>query len=211
MFGSLIPALFLVGAQSPAPAGLTLDQLFPKKSYFGKTATEAKWSADDKYLTYLWNDYDAHGMDLWLFDAKEGKARPLTSLASMMPYDRDLKDISERYKKEKVEDDRRKNLTEVERKKLEDEDDKKILELNIPSSSIPELAATPGPTRPTSCSLLSKAIFSDTRSGTGDPNGYPRPANLRRSLNIRPTTRGSFFSVGMPRSRCPLTARSSSS
>jgi dipeptidyl-peptidase-4 len=111
---------------------LTLEDLFPKKSHFGKTARGMAWSFDDRYLAYLWNAYDDKGYDLWLYDTKEGKAKRLTSPDLFTAYDRDLPAILERYKKDKEEEERRKKLSDEERKKLEEEDEKKERERKEP-------------------------------------------------------------------------------
>ncbi len=50
---------------------LTLDDLYPRRSYFGRPATNLEWSFDDRYLAYCWNPYDVKGgPNLWIFDTK---------------------------------------------------------------------------------------------------------------------------------------------
>jgi dipeptidyl aminopeptidase/acylaminoacyl peptidase len=111
---------------------LKLEDLFPKKSMFGKRARGVAWSHDDRYLAYLWNAYDDKGYDLWVYDTKEKKARRITSPELFVAFDRELKPIIERYKKDKEEDERRKKLSDDERKKLEEEDEKKEKERKEP-------------------------------------------------------------------------------
>jgi len=111
---------------------LKLEDFFPKKSFWGKRARGLAWSHDDRYLSYLWNAYDDKGYDLWLYDTKERKSKRLTSPETFLPFDREVKEIIERYKKDKEEDERRKKLTDEERKKLEDEDEKKEKERKEP-------------------------------------------------------------------------------
>jgi len=119
--------------QAQAKSGdLKLEDLFPRKSFFGKRPRGMAWSHDDRYLAYLWNVYDDKGYDLWIYDLKERKSRRLTSPDRFLPFDRDLKEIIERYKKEKEEDERRKKLSEEERRKLEEEDEKKERERKEP-------------------------------------------------------------------------------
>jgi hypothetical protein len=77
---------------------LKLEDLFPKKSMFGKRARGVAWSHDDRYLAYLWNAYDDKGYDLWVYDTKEKKARRITSPELFVAFDRELKPIIERYK-----------------------------------------------------------------------------------------------------------------
>lgn len=111
---------------------LELRDLFPRKSFFGKRARGMQWSHDDRYLAYLWNPYDDKGYDLWLYDTRERKSRRLTSIGLFATFDREVKPILERYKKEREEDERRTKLSEEERRKLEDEDEKKERERKEP-------------------------------------------------------------------------------
>lgn len=113
-------------------AELKLEDLYPKKSFFGKQARGMAWSHNDRYVAYLWNAYDDKGWDLWLYDTRDRKAIRVTSPEFLLPFDRDLKDIIERYKKDREEDERRKKLSDEERKKLEEEDDKKEKERKEP-------------------------------------------------------------------------------
>jgi len=119
-------------ADAKKAEGLKFDDLFPKKNFFGKSARAVAWSHDDRYLAYLWNAYDDKGYDLWVYDTKEKKAKRLTSPETFLQFDRDLKEIIERYKKDKEENERRKKLSEEERKKLEEEDEKKERERKEP-------------------------------------------------------------------------------
>jgi dipeptidyl-peptidase 4 len=115
-----IPAL----AQPPAP--LTLDELFPEKSYYGSTPRAMSFSEDDRYVGYLWKTYDDKGgSDLWVWDTKEKKARRLTTIDTFAPFDKDIPAAKERYAKEKEEDEKRKKLSIQERNKLEREDAEK--------------------------------------------------------------------------------------
>ncbi len=132
MFTLLVPFLALntparvnASRTTPNEAPITLDTFWPKKSPRGKTAAGMGWSEDGRYLGYLWNSFDDHGMDLWVYDTESGKSRKLTSIEMMADFDRDAAPIIERYKKDKAEEERRKTLSDAERKKLEDEDKKK--------------------------------------------------------------------------------------
>lgn len=112
-------------AAAQQTAELTLADLFPRKSFFGKTARGLAWSHNDRYLAYLWNPYEDRGFDLWVYDTKESRSRRLTSIEIFSAFDRELPPIIERYKKEHEEDERRKKLSDAERKKLEEEDEQK--------------------------------------------------------------------------------------
>ncbi len=127
-------ALLSCSAQLPqVSSDLKLDDLFPRKSFWGKPARGLAWSHDARYLAYLWSPYDDKGFDLWLYDARDGKSKRMTSIELMKGYDRDVPKAIERYKKEKEEDDKVDKMTDVERrewelkKKKEDEDRKEPL------------------------------------------------------------------------------------
>src|SRR5687768_10460267 len=86
---TFLPASLLRAQQAAAPPAkaadaaaaakkkeLTVDDLFPRKPFFGRPAQRMAWSHDDRYLAYLWKPYDDKGgMDLYLYDTKEGKSR----------------------------------------------------------------------------------------------------------------------------------------
>ncbi len=75
-------------AQSAPSFSSELDYLFPRRSFFGKTARPVGWSFDDRYLAYLWNPYEVRGNDLWLHDTKTGKSERLTSIEMFSKFDR---------------------------------------------------------------------------------------------------------------------------
>jgi len=80
---------------------LTLDDLYPRRSYFGRPATNLEWSFDDRYLAYCWNPYDVKGgPNLWIFDTKTGTSKQITSIEMFADFDRDIPKAIQRYKKE---------------------------------------------------------------------------------------------------------------
>ncbi|MGI8924281.1 MAG: prolyl oligopeptidase family serine peptidase [Fimbriimonadales bacterium] len=115
-----------------ASSDLKLEDLYRDKPLTGKTARAMEWSHKDRYLGYLWNPYNVKSSDLWVYDTKERKAMRLTSIESMAAFDKDLPEINARYKKDKIEQERRKKLTDEERKKFEEEDKKKEEERKEP-------------------------------------------------------------------------------
>lgn len=123
----LLLALLLLRAAAWAdpPAARTLDELFPERSYLGKSARAMAWSQDGRYLAYLWNPFDDAGYDLWVYDTKESKALRLTSLETFRPFDRDIPGIATRYQQERDEREKRKSLGFSERNRLDIEDRKK--------------------------------------------------------------------------------------
>jgi dipeptidyl-peptidase 4 len=112
-------------AQSQRP--LSLDELFPEKSYSGAPPRALSFSEDDRYVAFLWKgSYDEKGgADLWVWDTKEKKSKRLTTIDTFAPFDKDIPAAKERYKKEREEDEKRKKLSIEERNRLEREDAEK--------------------------------------------------------------------------------------
>lgn len=98
---------------------LKLRELFGRKSWFGKTPVQFQWSHDDRYVAYRWNGYDDKGLDLWLYDTREKKARRITDINMMARFDRDTLRAIDRYKKDLQEEKRREKLSEDEIRDLE--------------------------------------------------------------------------------------------
>ncbi len=71
------PAPAAVAATTPST--LTLEQLFRAESYRGEAAKEARFSADGRYLAYLWNPFGEPGSDLYVHDTQTGKTVRVTS------------------------------------------------------------------------------------------------------------------------------------
>jgi len=109
---------------------LKFDDLYPRKSYLGRTAQNLEWSVDDRFLAYVWGPYDTYGgSDLWLYDSKEGKSIRVTSIEMFAEIDAQTAKALERYKKEKQEDEARLKLGDLEYraaiKKKKEEDEKR--------------------------------------------------------------------------------------
>lgn len=108
---------------------LKFDNMYPRRSYFGKTGAPQGFSPDDRYLAYLWNPYDTRGNDLWLFDTQTKTSKRLTSIEMMAKFDRDAKLAIDFYKKddERLEKWSKLSDTEwrVERQKFKEENEKK--------------------------------------------------------------------------------------
>lgn len=62
-----------------APSALSLEQLFRAEPYRGEAAREAKFSANGRYLAYLWNPFREPGVDLYVHDTQTGKTLRLSS------------------------------------------------------------------------------------------------------------------------------------
>ena len=96
---------------------LTLEKLFPEKSFFGPSAGSPAFSLDSKYAAYLYHPYKErrHGSDLWIYDVAKGKARRITSVSVMAKFQKSTR---------KVKEDRIKKAKEAAKKKESQESDK---------------------------------------------------------------------------------------
>ncbi len=72
---------------------LTLEKLFPEKSFFGPSARSMAFSFDGKYAAYLYRPYEErrHGSDLWIYDVAKGQALRVTSASVMSSPSEDSK------------------------------------------------------------------------------------------------------------------------
>jgi hypothetical protein len=67
---------------------LTLENLFPKKSFFGPSAGSPAFSHDGRYAAYLYRPYKErrHGGDLWLYDTQTRQLKRLTCVSVMAEF-----------------------------------------------------------------------------------------------------------------------------
>ncbi len=88
---------------------LTLEKLFPEKSFFGPSARSMAFSFDGKYAAYLYRPYKErrHGSDLWIYDIARGQTRRITSVSVMARFQEDTR---------QVKDDRIKKAEEADKK-----------------------------------------------------------------------------------------------
>jgi dipeptidyl-peptidase-4 len=83
---------------------LTLEYLFPEKSYWGTTARSTAFSADGRYAAYLFRPYAErrHGDDLWIYDFETGEATRITKVSVMSKFQEATRKVREdRVKKAK--------------------------------------------------------------------------------------------------------------
>ena len=66
---------------------LTLEKLFPEKSFFGPSARSTGFSHDGRYGSYLYHPYveRRHGIDLWILDTETGEVERITMVSSAPP------------------------------------------------------------------------------------------------------------------------------
>lgn len=115
---------------------LTLEKLFPKKSFFGPSARSTAFSFDGKYAAYLYRPYQErrHGSDLWIYDVAKGEARRITAVSVMARFQESTRKVKEdRIEKAKKADkqdqpqktDKKKNKGREEEKKQAGQKDRK--------------------------------------------------------------------------------------
>jgi dipeptidyl aminopeptidase/acylaminoacyl peptidase len=117
-------------ASAERAAGLRLDDLFPRKPFFGRGASGTEWSKNGRYLAFAWAPYGTKGgSDLYVYDAQERKLRRLTSPEIMGRHDRNVAKAMERYRKDQEEEDRLQTGTDLAyrewRLKKQEEDEKR--------------------------------------------------------------------------------------
>lgn len=115
---SLLPTLLFAQAKLD---DLKLEDLFPEKSLAGKTARGMAFSADDRYLAYLWNPYEDRGSDIWIYDTLTKSSKRVTDIELMSKFDRDTKRTLERYRREKDDENKKRGLSGDDLKKFEEE------------------------------------------------------------------------------------------
>ncbi|UCE47985.1 MAG: hypothetical protein JSW47_20595, partial [Phycisphaerales bacterium] len=76
---------------------LTLEKLFPEKSFFGPSARAMEFSFDGKYAAYLYRPYKErrHGSDLWIYDVAKAEARRITSVSVMSRFQESTRKVKE--------------------------------------------------------------------------------------------------------------------
>lgn len=76
---------------------LTLEKLFPEKSFFGPSAKSTAFSYNGQYAAYLYRPYAErrHGSDLWIYDVEKGEARRITSVFVMAKFQESTRKVKE--------------------------------------------------------------------------------------------------------------------
>jgi dipeptidyl-peptidase-4 len=83
---------------------LTLERLFPEKSFFGPSARGTSFSDNGRYAAYLYRPYKErrHGNDLWIYDFETGQTRRITMVSVMSEFQEATRKVREdRIKKAK--------------------------------------------------------------------------------------------------------------
>ncbi len=101
---------------------LTLEKLFPEKSFFGPSAESTAFSFDSKYAAYLYRPYKErrHGSDLWIYDVAKGKARRITSVSVMSKFQESTRKVKEDRIKQAKEAAKKKDSQESDKNKIKD-------------------------------------------------------------------------------------------
>ena len=108
---------------------ITLERLFPEKSFFGPRASSMAFSADGNYAAWLYRSWDErrHGSDLWLYEFKSDKLTRVSDVALMSEFQRSARKVrqdrldkharAEKEKADKNKDDGKKSDSKGKRKK----------------------------------------------------------------------------------------------
>ncbi len=83
---------------------LTLERIFPPRSFFGSGARSLSFSHDGRFCAFLYRPYDErrHGSDLYLYDSETGQSRRMTSAGRMSEFQETSREVVEdRTKKAK--------------------------------------------------------------------------------------------------------------
>lgn len=86
------------------PEKLTLDRIFPKKSFFGPGARGATFSHDGRFLAFLYRPYAErrHGSDLYIFDTSTTASRRITCVSRLAEFQEEARKVrDDREKKAK--------------------------------------------------------------------------------------------------------------
>ncbi|MBK7406352.1 MAG: prolyl oligopeptidase family serine peptidase [Phycisphaerales bacterium] len=92
------------GDKKDADEKLTLERLFPDKSYFGPSARSTAFSADGRFGAFLYHAWTErrHGFDLYIYDTKTGQVRRMTSVGRLAEFQADTREVrDDREKKAK--------------------------------------------------------------------------------------------------------------
>ncbi len=87
----VVPALILILTATffltAADTSVTMEDFFKVKSFQGKAPRSIKFSADDKFVAFMWNPYNKTGYDLHIYNIETGKLTAVTSIERMKTYD----------------------------------------------------------------------------------------------------------------------------
>lgn len=98
------PAATEKQARDEKPEKLTLERIFPEKSFFGPGARAMTFSRDGRFAAFLYRPYAErrHGNDLYIHDTVTGDTRRITSVGRMAEFQAEARTVREdREKKAK--------------------------------------------------------------------------------------------------------------
>lgn len=74
---------------------LTLERLFPEKSYFGPSARSTSFSHDGRYGAFLYRSWleRRHGFDLYVYDTSNGQIRRMSSVGRLAEYQAETREV----------------------------------------------------------------------------------------------------------------------
>ncbi len=83
--------------KKPADEKLTLERLYPEKSFFGPSARSMAFSRDGRFAAFLYAPYleRRHGEDLYVIDTKSGQTRRITSVSRLAEFDAEARKVKD--------------------------------------------------------------------------------------------------------------------
>ncbi|MCE7973521.1 MAG: S9 family peptidase [Leptolyngbya sp. PLA1] len=84
-------------ARPEKPEKLTLDRIFPKKSFFGPGARGATFSHDGRFLAFLYRPFEErrHGSDLYILDTTTNAVRRITCVSRFAEFQEEARKVRE--------------------------------------------------------------------------------------------------------------------
>ena len=81
----------------PKREELTLDRIFPEKSFFGPSARSMAFSHDGRFAAFLYRPWEErrHGTDLYILDSSTGVVRRITSVGRMAEFQSEAREVRE--------------------------------------------------------------------------------------------------------------------
>lgn len=76
---------------------LTLEKLFPERSFWGPSAGSIDFSHDGRFAAYMYRPYRErrHGSDLWIFDTTTGESKRITKVSVMSEFQAGTREVKE--------------------------------------------------------------------------------------------------------------------
>ncbi|MBI5707954.1 MAG: S9 family peptidase [Armatimonadetes bacterium] len=204
---TLLAAAFLLNQIPQIDSDLKFDDCFPRKSFWGKTASGLTWSSDGRYLAYFWNPYEVKGgLDLYLYDTSKPVAagsvpasanpRRMTSMEFMKPYDRDIAKAIERYKKDVEDEDKADKMGDMEWREWVQNQKEEAAKRKEPLPSYPGISEVEWAHKSNEFLMVFKGDIYRWRLGAERPVRLTRTRDSESNVEFTPNDDGFTFRRG---------------